>query len=80
MELQNFWLNIPNNAIGRSWFPPTRTAIITIDLVTDASKFGWGAHFPQHYYDISILKDTPNAIHGKFPRSPAQGALPLNPN
>lgn len=46
-ELQHYWLRPTTAEVGRSWFPPHRTAVLTSQLVTDASKYAWGAHF--HY-------------------------------
>lgn len=48
-ELRSFWQNIQRSDIGRSWFPPTRTHTMFVSLFTDASKFGWGAHFHSKY-------------------------------
>ena len=44
-ELQRFWKSPPENAVGRSWFPPSKTFSMFVSLFTDASKYGWGAHF-----------------------------------
>jgi hypothetical protein len=30
--------------VGISWFPPDKTYNIFSNLVTDASKYAWGAH------------------------------------
>lgn len=43
-ELKNYWLNIPCSEVGRSWFPPEKTHVLQFNLVSDASKYAWGAH------------------------------------
>lgn len=43
-ELRFFWLCPPAHEVGRSWFPPTRVFNLFANLVTDASKYAWGAH------------------------------------
>lgn len=43
-ELKYYWLRPPLYEVGRSWFPPTKNFNIFSVLITDASKYAWGAH------------------------------------
>jgi hypothetical protein len=47
-ELQHFWADVPSACIGRSWYPPETSFLITATLVTDASQYAWGSHLHLH--------------------------------
>jgi hypothetical protein len=38
-ELQNFWCKIKSTDVGRSWYPPESSKIVSCVIVTDASKY-----------------------------------------
>ena len=59
-ELQHFWRDPPTSAEGRSWFPPTKTALLHALLITDASKYAWGAH--AHISDLAMIYDGPGPL------------------
>jgi hypothetical protein len=56
-ELEFFWLSPKACNVGRSWFPPHKTYNLFCDLVTDASKYAWGAHLtcPENTFVIKNL-------------------------
>lgn len=43
--------------VGRSWFPPERTSVLSTTIVTDASKFAWGAHCYKNFL-VEPIMDT----------------------
>ena len=48
-ELKAFLYTPPTTAEGRSWYPPEHTTTIWyVTLITDASKYGWGATFTKN--------------------------------
>ena len=49
-ELEYFWKKVPMNQIGRSWYPPETSTVISCVLITDASKYAWGSHV--HLFDV----------------------------
>ena len=56
--------------MGRSWFPPEKIHTLKINLVTDASKFAWGAHISPVSSNI-FVRDTAQG------QRPAQGQIEL---
>lgn len=41
-ELEHFWLRLPKNLVGRSWYPLSETVVLDCIITSDASQFAWG--------------------------------------
>ena len=48
--------------VGRSWYPPHRSYNMFVSLYTDASKYGWGAHFHGNYCADVAVATKDNAV------------------
>ena len=72
-ELTHFWRAPPASAVGRSWYPPERSFLITATLVTDASSRAWGSHLHLHPHGVGL------GGHGAPPTLTQHGAGGLRP-